>query len=174
MKKYLMVLLFLNASFSILASDQLEQFCDKMKGDIVRSFTCPKSKLKLAIKTCIYQNNSYDKLFVNGCSGPTGGFKKDFFRACIAHDLCYHHEPSTSGRSQKSCDQTFLNIALVKCSRYSGEKSKDCKRWANSMYYSLRVIGRPAFHCADYPADYYNSYSKIPNKNTQVSGVSYE
>jgi hypothetical protein len=152
MKKYLIILLFLNTA--VMATVQLDNLCERNKGTIVKSFTCPKSKLKLPIKTCIYKNKSYDTLFVNGCSGPSGGFGKSFFKACIAHDLCYHHEPSSNGADRKSCDQKFLNIALEECSNFSGDTRKDCRGWAKTMYYSLRVIGLPAFNCADYPADY--------------------
>lgn len=159
MKKYIILIALIN--ISTFATEQLDEYCQEKKGIIVKSFTCPKTKLKLPIKTCIYKNKSYDQLFVNGCSGPSGDFGKTFFNACIAHDLCYHHEPSTSGLNQKSCDKVFLNIAVNDCSMYTGEKNKDCRGWARAMYLSLRVIGAPAFHCADYPANYkrLNNYS---------------
>lgn len=152
MNKYLLLLAFIN--LPVLATKQLDKYCKKKKGVILKSYTCPKTKLKLPIKTCVYKNKTYDQLFVNGCSGPSGGFSKTFFNACIAHDLCYHHEPSTSGKTQKDCDKKFFNIAVNDCSVFSGKKKNRCRGWAKTMYLSLRVIGVPAFHCADYPADY--------------------
>ena len=133
--------------------DQLINYCNEREGFIFRSYKCPKSKLKLPVRTCEYSNELGELQFVNGCSGPSGGFKKNFFKACIAHDLCYHHEPSSNGFSRKDCDQLFLDKALQACELVT-KKQKKCQRWAKTMYRSLRVIGGVAFKCADEPASY--------------------
>lgn len=134
-------------------AEQLDSYCIERQGVISKKYKCPKSRLKLPVKTCEYTNDLGELQFVNGCSGPSGGFKKNFFNACIAHDLCYHHEPSSNGYSRKDCDQLFLEKALIGCEG-EGKKQKKCQRWAKTMYRSLRVIGGPAFHCADQPATY--------------------
>lgn len=135
--------------------DQLTEFCQAVDGEMHRSYRCPKSGLKLPVRTCEYLNNQDDLQFVNGCSGPTGGHTEYFFKACIVHDLCYHHEPSTNGLERKDCDQLFLNTALEGCEGAPNKKS--CHFWAKLMYNSLRVIGGPAFHCSDEPANYFNN-----------------
>ena len=147
--KLLITLFFL--TFQVQAN-QLENYCQENKGEIFKSYQCPKSKLKLPVKTCEFNNDLGETLFVNGCSGPSGGHSELFFRACVKHDLCYHHEPSTNGYNRKDCDQLFLRTALESCSQASNQKK--CQRWANLMYNSLRIIGGPAFHCSDSPADY--------------------
>ncbi len=128
-------------------ADQLNDFCQSVDGEMFKSYKCPKSGLKLPVRTCEYVNNLGDLQFVNGCSGPTGGHKEFFFKACVVHDLCYHHEPSTNGLNRKECDQLFLSTAIVGCEQ--APKKESCIKWAKLMYNSLRVIGGPAFHCAD-------------------------
>lgn len=151
--KFFLVLL----TFSFAAhADQLEDYCKQRDGQIYKSYKCPKSKLKLPVRTCEYTSEDGTIQFVNGCSGPSGGHSELFFDACIKHDLCYHHEPSTNGFDRKYCDQLFLDIALKSCDQ--APKKKSCERWAKIMYNSLRVIGGPAFHCADSPSTY-NSFS---------------
>lgn len=147
----ILVLLSFFFSFQGMA-DQLTEFCQKNQGRIFKSYTCPKSGLKLPVRTCEFENLDGDRQFVNGCSGPSGGHNKLFFKACVKHDLCYHHEPSTNGYGREYCDQLFLETALEGCKQ--APKLKKCQRWARLMFNSLRVIGAPAFHCADSPAHY--------------------
>ncbi|MBC75631.1 MAG: hypothetical protein CME64_06415 [Halobacteriovoraceae bacterium] len=141
--------LFLQSSHA----DLLDDFCDNKNGKLFTWYQCPKSKLPLRIKTCEYHNSYGELEFVNGCSGPTGGHDKLFFPACVQHDLCYHHEPATNGKGQKYCDVRMLNQLLKICD----EKAQNiirCQKWARFMYRSLRVIGKPAFHCANYYGRY--------------------
>ncbi|MCO4795476.1 MAG: hypothetical protein KC493_17275 [Bacteriovoracaceae bacterium] len=147
-----MFLFFIFILTSTAQADQLEEYCLAKKGQLSKSYKCPKSGLRLPVKTCEYKTLNGDIQFVNGCSGPSGGHSELFFDACIQHDLCYHHEPSTNGFDRKYCDQLFLNIALKSC--VNAPEKKKCERWANIMYSSLRVIGGPAFHCADSPSTY--------------------
>ncbi len=149
MKAFIIFLLF--SSFA--HADQLQDYCIEKKGKILKKYKCPKTKLTLRIRTCEFENDYGETQFVNGCSGPSGGHKEIFFKACIKHDLCYHHEPSTNGNTRKDCDQLFLNIATESCDAEAKDKKK-CKNWAKRMYRALRVIGGPAYHCADQPSNY--------------------
>ena len=136
-------------------ADQLDDLCKERGGKIFKKYTCPKSGLKLPIKTCEYKNQDGDIQFVNGCSGPSGGHGEVFFMACIQHDLCYHHEPSTNGLSRKQCDQLMLEIATESCMTDPRVKDrKKCRGWAKTMYNALRVVGGIAYHCEDSPANY--------------------
>ena len=148
--RILLILLFL---CNLAHADELEYFCKENKGKILKKYKCPKTKLTLRIRTCEFENEFGDTQFVNGCSGPTGGHRDLFFNACVKHDLCYHHEPSTNGQTRKDCDQLFLNTALQGCKEGAKNKKK-CIRWAKRMYRALRVIGGAAYHCADQPANY--------------------
>jgi hypothetical protein len=138
---------------SFARADQLKEYCVQNNGKMFKKYQCPKSKLKLPIRTCEYVNTYGDTQFVNGCSGPSGGHKEVFFKACIRHDLCYHHEPSSSGQNRKDCDQLFLEVALKSCEEEASKK-KSCRFWATTMYRALRVIGTAAFACSDRPANY--------------------
>ncbi|TNE99850.1 MAG: hypothetical protein EP326_07370 [Deltaproteobacteria bacterium] len=149
MKKLILFLFFTSLP---VYGDQLVDFCIAVNGELHRSYRCPKSGLKLPVRTCEYFNSQGDLQFVNGCSGPTGGHREYFFKACVVHDLCYHHEPSTNGLERRDCDQLFLRTALEGCEQAPNQKV--CQNWAKLMYNSLRLIGGPAYHCADEPANY--------------------
>lgn len=151
MKKFFLLLIFL--SFSIHA-ETLEVACQEVGGKIYKKYKCPKSKLVLPVKTCEFKNDREETLFFNGCSGPSGGFKKLFLKACINHDHCYHHEPSTNGLKQKDCDLRFKNEMIESCYQNAGVKQKKCVNWAKLMYRTLRIVGSIAYHCGDSYAHY--------------------
>jgi len=155
--KYIGLVLFVfSFSFSLEAS--LVNFCQKKKGTIVNSFQCPKSKLDLPITTCLYKNFWGQKHFVNGCSGPTGKYDQQLFKACVKHDLCYHHEPSSRGLTRKECDDKFYDDALRGCRALDEDEESKCVFVARALYGALRVIGNAAYHCADEPARYFSIF----------------
>lgn len=134
---------------------ELQNFCKQKEGKIYKWYKCPNSKLNLKITTCEYKNNYGEVEFVNGCSGPTGRYKKIFFASCVKHDLCYHHEPMTNNRSQKYCDKQLFDGLSKACSNHAKDIDK-CKRRAKFMYFALRLIGKPAFYCE-------NKYGRYEN-----------
>ena len=144
--------LFLFLMLSSLNASELEKYCYQYGGEVVSSYTCPKSKLKLPFDFCVYKNKEGITQFFDGCTGPKNEFTKYFYPHCIAHDLCYHHEPVSSGLSQKDCDTKFKKGMLQECEGV--KNSKKCKTWAKTMYSAVRALGKLAFHCADYKADY--------------------
>ena len=145
-------MLFLSNTYA----DNLEKFCAIKSGKIYTKYRCPKSRLLLPVKTCEYENEVGDIHFVNGCSGPTGGYGDVFFRSCLKHDLCYHHEPSSNGLNRNYCDSLFFVDTIDACDQDLDdlEERTKCKKWAKAMYRALRVVGTAAFHCADNPTDY--------------------
>lgn len=118
------------------------------------SYACPKSGLVIRWDFCVAQSPKGETLFTDGCTGPSGGHSELFYPACIKHDFCYHHEPVTSGKTRKDCDQEFLAETLKLCNQ--SENPQKCEVWAYSMYSALRGFGELAFNCAEYPADYRN------------------
>lgn len=129
------------------AKDLLSQYCEQLGGQVESGYQCPQSKLKLPWRFCVFTHESGQEQFFDGCTGPAGGHQALFYPACIQHDLCYHHEPATTGRKQRDCDQKFLDQALISC-RLSDDISK-CERWARVMFAALRGFGAIAFHCAN-------------------------
>lgn len=144
-------------SFQIMASsdDLLRNYCDRFGGKVQKTYTCPKSKLKLNFGFCIFKNEQGIEQFFDGCTGPDGGHTDLFYPHCIAHDLCYHHEPVSNDMSRKDCDLRFKNGLLQSCE--SADNQKRCVRWAKTMYRALRIFGNIAFHCANYKAAYSTS-----------------
>ena len=147
MTKYL-VIIFCLLTTNVMAKDLLLESCQKRNGHIKKAHFCPKSKIPIPARTCFYQNQDDEYEFFNGCSGPTGGFKEIFYPTCIKHDLCYHNEPRSNGRSQKSCDLEFLRNLQTAC-KTKTDKTASCLKWAKSLYRALRIIGKPAYHCAN-------------------------
>lgn len=145
----LSVLLFSQIS---LADDLLKRHCQQIGGEMVKTITCPKSKLRLSFGFCLSKDPQGTRLFSDGCTGPMGEYKELFYPLCIQHDHCYHHEPSTNGLSRKDCDMAFLDSAVKACD--GTKKPENCQTTAKSLYVGLRAFGWVAFNCADYPADY--------------------
>lgn len=151
MKLKIVLMLFVTIRASV-AADLLQDHCNKKQGIVVDTFTCPRTKLKLNWNFCLAKTAKDEPIFFDGCTGPSGGHAALFYPACIQHDLCYHHEPLTSGLSQKDCDQQFLKQALASCSQSPNQKS--CQKWAHTMFYALRTGGVVAFNCSKSKADY--------------------
>ena len=143
--------IFLSFSFFSLklgASElDLETFCQIKDGEIKEKFKCPKTSFPLLTPVCHFSNSSGQTHFTDGCTGPTGGHRDLFLKSCIAHDLCYHHEPSSSGKTQKDCDLEFRSNLLKACS--SAENYEACEKWAKTMYSALRIFGSLAYRCDD-------------------------
>ena len=131
----------------------LKDHCQLVDGVILSSYQCPKSKIKLPLATCEYINNYQEKLFFNGCSGPSGGYEKQFYVSCIEHDLCYHHEPATNGLTQKECDIKFYQKMLNAC-KSGVTNRKHCEKWAKRLYRAVRLIGGIAYRCSNQYANY--------------------
>ncbi len=150
--KFLLLLTFFS---SLVNASSIKQLCGQMNGTFYEKYTCPKSKLRLRVDTCEVKNDREEVLFFNGCSGPAGGFKDIFTQPCINHDHCYHHEPATTGYTQKDCDIKLRDEMLMACSQLPPDQNhKKCEKWANIMYRALRIVGGIAFQCDNSYAHY--------------------
>lgn len=129
------------------ALDLLSHYCAQFGGQVESGYQCPQSKLKLPWRFCVFNSPSGQEQFFDGCTGPAGGHQALFYPACIKHDLCYHHEPATSGLEQRDCDQEFLIQARTACGQSANILK--CERWAQAMFAALRGFGGLAFHCSD-------------------------
>lgn len=140
------VLFFL--STSILSNDDLlSKYCKKYKGVIQKKYACPKSGLTIPFLFCVKKRDNLPDLFFDGCTGPTGGNAELFYSSCIEHDLCYHREPSTNGKTQKMCDDELLESLSSACNTL--DNSKSCLGWAKTMYRAVRLFGKLAYNCAN-------------------------
>jgi hypothetical protein len=144
----ILILIIAICSSNLFASELYKQ-CDLRKGKVVKGFRCPKSKLRLPINICKFKNDYHEDQFFDGCTGPTGGYKKIFFPACIKHDLCYHHEPVSNAYNRLYCDKQMRDNMLAICD-VSAKDIPRCRNWAWLMYKGVRAIGNPAYHCANY------------------------
>lgn len=140
--KFILLLTFLSGS--LFASD-FEKKCSELGGTLKKGHKCPDTSFPLLTNVCFFENSYGDKHFTDGCTGPSGGHRDLFLPACIKHDLCYHHEPATSGKTQKQCDGEFLENLLTACE--DAKSFKRCERWAKTMYRALRVFGGLAYRC---------------------------
>ncbi len=132
--------------------DSLEAACTSYQGQIHTEYQCPKSRLKLPWNFCVFHNTDGIEQFFDGCTGPASDFRPALTPACIQHDLCYHHEPSTSGKTQEECDKEFQSAALEACENIIDNEIKEkCLKWSKTMYISVRAFGAIAYHCADIP-----------------------
>lgn len=126
----------------------LEKHCSFYGGEVKKGHTCPKSGIYLPINICFFEDNNKTKFF-DGCTGPKTKYTEHFYSACIKHDLCYHHEPISNGKTQKQCDQEFLENMKDSCMRVANKKQ--CFKYAKTMYSAVRMVGAIAFNCENSP-----------------------
>lgn len=138
------------------AKKQLKEYCSKIGGEIIREWKCPNTLDLRKGEFCRQKNDLGQELVFNGCSAPDGKYKEVFFKACIIHDLCYHHEPVTTGKSKQECDDDFLANMKKVCQQTGGGGS--CQFTAQAYYLAVTKGGETAFWCSkepvvDYPSD---------------------
>jgi hypothetical protein len=149
--KTLLLFIFCFYQQSLAAQSPLELHCRSMKGKISHGFQCPKSKIKLGWDFCIINQKEVTQFF-DGCTTPTGSFEEIMTPACIQHDLCYHHEPATNGKTQEDCDEEFRLNLMYACYTLTDQKEvKKCLAQTVAMYLGVRAVGAIAFHCDDSP-----------------------
>lgn len=160
--KFYIITLIINTFFFIPpanASFEVEQFCNKLGGQMEKTpRDCISKNLKF-FKSCVLKNNQGETFFFDGCSGPIGKFKKLFLPYCLSHDLCYHHEPATSGKSRKECDLEFRRNLFAVCDRE--RTGRKCLNMADSVYHAVRTFGSIPYKCTNTKANYEEIIDKI-------------
>lgn len=145
--KTFLLFLFCFALFEAHAQNPLHHYCHQMNGTISSEYQCPKSRLKLSWDFCVINNRDQTQFF-DGCTGPTGDFEFLLTPACIKHDLCYHHEPATNGKTQEDCDEEFRLNLFYSCYKLNDHKEVNkCLSLSVAMYLAVRTAGVFAFHC---------------------------
>ncbi|MCM2352671.1 MAG: phospholipase A2 [Pseudobdellovibrio sp.] len=138
------------------ADQQLVDYCVKTGGEVVQEWTCPATGNLKSGETCKQTNSLGQVMYFNGCSAPEGKYKTLFFKACIIHDLCYHHEPTTNNKSKADCDNQFFTN-MKKICKTTGVLNFECSLAAQTFYTAVVKGGEAAFNCSkenvQYPLD---------------------
>jgi hypothetical protein len=143
--KFLLLAYLFNLSPLAYSNDDLQSFCQKQEGVIVKGHSCPVTSFPIVTPACLFKNKYSESHFTDGCTGPTGGHRSLFMKSCVKHDLCYHHEPASTGKTQKECDLDFMHNLLDACR--SADNYSKCIRWATTMYQSVALVGKFAYRC---------------------------
>ena len=144
---FVILLSLLNAKAEV-----LEKECLKRNGKIVKNYICPKSKIILPIKMCLFKNINNTQQFFDGCSGFSGKYESLFINACIMHDLCYHHEPISNNKSRSDCDYEMLSQMKSICTH--SREDFNCVKNAELIYKAVRIVGAIAYNCSNSFAKY--------------------
>ena len=161
--KNLLVSLTLILSFTsqAYADKQLTDYCVGTGGTVVPEWTCPATGDLKVGEACKQTNSAGQVMYFNGCSAPEGKYKTLFFKACIIHDLCYHHEPQTTGKSKLNCDDQFL-VDMKKICKTTNPMSFECGIVAQTFYAAVVNAGESAFMCSKENVPYPPSMDQLP------------
>lgn len=161
MKNLLLTLgLILSFSAAAFADQQLADYCSQTGGEVVPGWTCPATGVVKNGNICKRNNYAGQTMYFNGCSAPDGKYKTLFFKACIIHDLCYHHEPQTNGKSKIDCDNQFL-ANMKKICRTTNPFSFECGAAAQTFYAAVESAGEAAFMCSKENVDYPSNMDQL-------------
>ncbi|NVK25148.1 MAG: hypothetical protein HWE10_09490 [Gammaproteobacteria bacterium] len=126
---------------------QLKNTCKNKGGDIVTELTCPTSQEVRDGEFCLLKNSANEMVFFNGCTAGIADYDAVFFNQCLAHDLCYHHEPATNGKSKNTCDQEFYQAMEKHCEKRSD--TKRCLLMAKLFYEGVEHFGESSWQCSN-------------------------
>lgn len=162
MKKVLVSLsLIMSVSSVSLADQQLVNYCLQTGGEVVQEWTCPVTGSLKVGESCRQNNGHGQVMYFNGCSAPEGRYKTLFFKACVIHDLCYHHEPTTNNKSKVDCDTQFL-ADMKKICKATNPFSLECGIVAQTFYAAVANAGDAAFNCSKENVPYPVDMDKLP------------
>lgn len=139
----------------------LRDYCLQTGGEVVQEWTCPATGSLKTGEACKQRNADGGVMYFNGCSAPEGKYKDLFFRACIIHDLCYHHEPQTNGKSKIDCDDDFLKNMKKICKK-TNPLSLECGIAAQTFYAAVASAGDTAFRCSKENVQYPTDMDQLP------------
>lgn len=153
--------LIIGLSSTAFADQQLVDYCQQTGGEVVQEWTCPATGTLRTSETCKQTNSQGQVMYFNGCSAPEGKYTNLFFKACIIHDLCYHHEPQTNNKSKADCDNQFL-VNMKKICKSVGPFNIECGAAAQTFYAAVAKGGEPAFSCSKEKVSYPTDMDKLP------------
>lgn len=153
--------LILSVSSVAFADQQLVDYCLQTGGEVVQQWTCPATGSIRTGEACKQTNSLGQVMYFNGCSAPEGKYKTLFFRACIIHDLCYHHEPTTNNKSKSNCDDQFL-ANMKKICKTTGILNFECGLVAQTFYTAVVKGGDVAFSCSKENVQYPTDMDRLP------------
>lgn len=134
----------------------LKKKCHDVGGKMVSQFTCPQSGTTRYNSECIISDVDGNMIFFDGCSGTIGNYDVVFYKACVHHDLCYHHEPSTSGLDKRDCDSQFYWEMRAICKKERANNPA-CIDAARLFYNAVDLFGLSSWTCSKQVANYRNS-----------------
>lgn len=133
---------------------QLEATCDYYHGTMIPQWQCPQSGKIRKEKFCVIKDSQENPIHFNGCTFSYKNYGETFFKACVNHDFCYHHEPTTHGFSKDHCDRQFLQDMMTLCD-HNDPHNKLCHANAKSFYYAVKYFGTSSWKCSKEPANYF-------------------
>lgn len=151
-------LLFSLQCFGIVVPKDFPAKCQQAGGVILDQWTCPKSGKVRKTKNCLVLDHNSKEMIFNGCSASIGNYGEVFYKACVYHDLCYHHEPTTHGLNKTDCDRQFLTDMIAICKNEAPEDT-NCNSNANLFFKAVDIFGGSAWSCSKELADYPNNRS---------------
>ena len=154
LKKWLSFLIIFT-SIQVFSEEPIVSFCKEKKGEVFGGLIpCANNGRVENGLFCIFSREPL--VYANGCNLEQVGFgyHKTFLKACVAHDLCYHNEPQTTGLSRKACDQNFYSYMLSICKTRKKVNLSACESAAWSYYNAVRAGGSRAYKCANHNFDY--------------------
>lgn len=150
-KLFFVIAVFPTTGFSF--TKDLAGKCSMFGGDLIHQWICPQSGKVRNEDHCLVYDAYSNPMVFNGCSGSFGNYGEVFFQACVYHDFCYHHEPTSNGYSKEDCDSKFL-LDMMDICKYEQADDHDCEGSAKWFYRAVDFFGGSSWDCSKQPASY--------------------
>jgi len=139
----IIALIFILLNLPLANASQTQKLCQDLGGKMVNKLQCPQSK------------DNRPLVYFNGCTKSVGEYGSVFFKACLKHDFCYHHEPATNGYSKKHCDKQFYVDMLNTCVQEEDFSNViSCSAMALGFYQAVKFGGDNSWECSNSNFDY--------------------
>ena len=135
------------------SAEQTERLCQSLGGTMVDTLQCPNSKKVRDGRFCLVRHEPL--VYFNGCTKVGGKYGSTFYKPCLKHDFCYHHEPATNNLSKKKCDRRFYEDMVDVCAaKGATEGFLKCSGVAWAFYQAVKVGGKNSWQCSNSFFDY--------------------
>ncbi len=150
---FLMVFLgFISTAMAKDTNTFLQKDCAHRGGKMISSWACPSVDWLREGPFCEIKDRNGVSMVFNGCDVNIAGYGEIFYSACVEHDLCYHHEPVTSGRDKFQCDIRLYGDMMAICRQ--SHSPRRCEFMAHVYYEGVKLGGERSWSCSKVPADY--------------------